>query len=151
MVDKQRGVWKAARKPKVKKEQTELIKPSTRSLFQTIYCLLDLVNVIWFRWIFKTQRLLHVDCLFQITMEKGILNIQLLNFPLLSDCNVENCAYGSSPYNRAESLYKISPFLLLISSCNKPGLELIHSSIGIVLHLVNPSTTQRLLIFMWRH
>jgi hypothetical protein len=57
---------------------TESRIPSPGSLFQTIESFVKLANIPWMRSIMKTMWLLHVDLLFQNTMQECVLHIQLM-------------------------------------------------------------------------
>jgi hypothetical protein len=48
------------------------------SLFQTIESFVKLANILRMRSIMKTRWLLHVDLLFQNTMQEHVLHIQLM-------------------------------------------------------------------------
>ena len=83
----------------------------TRHLLQPIERFSQAAHIIRVMRIPETQWLMHVDSLMKITMQKGILNIELMNGPGPGESNGENGANGRRFHHRAESL-------LTVHSCN---------------------------------
>jgi hypothetical protein len=63
--------------------------------------------VIWMLKVNKTSWLGAIDCLSQDTMEERIVDIQLMNRPVLMKCQAEDGADGGGLHNGTKSLVEI--------------------------------------------
>jgi len=88
--------------------------------------------------ILKTGRLGAVYCLGQIAMEKGILDIQLMNRPAARECQGQNCADSSRFDNRTEGLIKINTWALCEATKHPTGLVPFQRTICLELVLEHP-------------
>ena len=75
-------------------------------------------------------RLRHIDFLHKMPVEKGIINIKLVNSPLASECNVKHSMDGDEIYHRTESFMKINARLKAFS--NKVSFILCNIVFGIL-------------------
>jgi hypothetical protein len=66
------------------------VVPSTRSLLQAIERLVEMKDMVRMIRIHKTERMLTVDDLINIAIEKGILDVKLTNRPGAGDVKMEN-------------------------------------------------------------
>src|SRR6185437_6972778 len=89
-------------------------------------------------WINKTWRLLAINCLIKMTMEKSILDIQLMNRPVARGCNTQNCPDGTWFNNRTECLIIINAMLLRESPNNPTSFVTSKGTIRMILMLENP-------------
>ena len=118
MADKQTGVSDAAIKPKMKEEVTKSIKPSSRSLFETIESSTELTNMCWASRIHISRWLLHVDRCTKVAMQKCIFDIKLSKFPAFNNCNCEDNSDAGSLDDRLKSLRKIHSIDLIKAFCH---------------------------------
>jgi len=95
-------------------------------------------NMIRKGWINKTWSLLAIDCLIKMTMEKSILDIQLMNRPVARGCNTQNCPDGTWFNNRTECLIIINAMLLRESPNNPTSFVTSKGTIRMILMLENP-------------
>ena len=56
---------------------SESVKPCSGRLFQTIYRFLEFTHMLT-KLSLKSRRRAHVDFLYEVSIQKGILNIQLI-------------------------------------------------------------------------
>jgi len=89
-------------------------------------------------WINKTWRLLAVDCLIKMTMKKSILDIQLMNRPMMRGCNTQNCPDCSWFNNRTEYLIIVNAMVLRESLNNPTSFVASKGTIRMTLMLENP-------------
>ena len=64
-------------------------------------------------------RLYHIDLLHKMPIEKGIVDIKLVNSPLVIECNAKSSTEGDRIYHGIESLVKINALLLVKAFSNK--------------------------------
>lgn len=70
----------------------------------------------------EPRRLMHINCLLKMAMQKGILHIKLVNGPLAGDGKTENCTNGGRFDNQTESLITVYPGLLAATIGYKTSL-----------------------------
>ena len=92
---------------------------------------------------------MHKHMLFKISMEKGILNIKLVNWPFKWECNCKYNTDSRSLDNWTKSLKIIENQSLSKSLCNYPGLITINCSIGFIFEFVDPFATNYIAIGGW--
>ena len=80
--------------------------PSPRSLLQPIG-LVQTTNKIRMGGILKTRRLYAVNCISQGTMQKSILDVELMNRPAPRESQREHCVNSGWLHHRTESLREI--------------------------------------------
>lgn len=134
-----------ATKPLVNKKRTQFTKPSKKSLFEAIKYLLKLTNQIG--TLFRPRGLLHVNHLLQITIEKGITDINLSQFSQKSQSQAKHHMYGSWFYNETKSLIKVYIFLLQISQGNQPTFLFVKETRTEQLDSKNPLATNCIMIY----
>lgn len=74
-------------------------------LFEALESLVKLAYMVWKLWMGKTRRLGHVYILYDMSMHKSILYVNLLDMPPTRDNKRENCAYCG----RLNDGVKVSP------------------------------------------
>jgi hypothetical protein len=84
------------------------VVPCTECLFQTIQGLVEPTNKIWMSKVFESRWLGTVDCLDEHAMEKGILDIKLMDRPSARDCKRHHSTNCGRLDNGTESLTKIN-------------------------------------------
>lgn len=77
--------------------------PSTRSLLENIQGTLQQTNMIRGCWMNETRWLLAVDSFLEVTMEKSILDIQLMNGPIARSGDAEDSLDGGWFHHQTES------------------------------------------------
>ena len=75
--DEQITISSRSVKPNMKQLRSKPLKPSSRSLFETIKSFMKKADMSWKSRINMTLRLSHIDLFLKNTMEKGIIDIQL--------------------------------------------------------------------------
>jgi hypothetical protein len=85
----------------------ETLKPSPRGLFETVQRFLKKTDMIRCSRVFKTKRLLTIDCFVKRTMEKSIFNIELVNRP------GRGCGYAKNSANGARFDYRRKGFIIV--------------------------------------
>jgi len=83
-INKDKSVGLATYNTRRQKKTIEFVKPSTRSLFESI-SLFKLTNMLWIIRINQPMRLFHVNFLYQNAMKEGIFDEQLSNRLIMSD------------------------------------------------------------------
>jgi hypothetical protein len=94
----------------------------------------------------KPLRLLHVDLFIKNTIEKSVINVQLLNGPTLGNSNSE---YNSNSHwldYRRKCFQKIKPLSLMKPLSHEACLVFIDSPIGIFLEPKHPFAANSLSI-----
>ena len=103
------------------------LKPSPRSLLKAIEGMSQLTNktirhrVTW-GW-------LHIDFLSELTIEDGILDVQLRDRPLTNGCNSKKSPNSSHVSNRSKGLLIVMTMLLLETMCHKASLVVLKRAI----------------------
>ena len=68
--------------------------------------------------------LCHIDLLRKMAIEKGIIYIKLVNFPLAIECNAKYSTDGDEIYHGTESLMKVNAMMLVKAFSNKASFIL---------------------------
>ena len=63
-------------------------------------------NIIWASEILKDLKLADKDNFLEITIKEGIINVNLTDVPILSNCKSKNDTISRRFYNRTKSLRK---------------------------------------------
>lgn len=100
------------------------------------------------RGVDKPRWLLAIDHLIQMTMEKCILDIQLMDRLGMRNGNAEDGADGRWLDHRTEGLVVVYPMLLRKPADNPLSLVTSQGTIGVVFMLVNPFAEHH--ISSWR-
>ena len=79
-------------------------------------------------------------------MEKGVLDVHLMEVPPLGCCERDHGSDGSHLCHRGKGLFVVDTVCLSIALRHKPGLVLIDNVIGVVLHFEYPPTSNFLLV-----
>jgi hypothetical protein len=85
-----------------------------------------------------TQGLSHVYIFINEPMEKGIVDVNLVNFPIFHGGNGENSSYGDRLHNRAICFSIINTWLLMKDFSNKSRFITVYTSISLSLDLIYP-------------
>ena len=67
-------------------ERVELLVPLSRCLLQAVETLCQSAHQMLLAWNLKTFRLLHVDLLFKVTVEKCCLDVELFDLQVEASC-----------------------------------------------------------------
>jgi hypothetical protein len=127
-------------KPKGDKSLSETIVPSPGSLFEAIQCLLKFAHqsLVTAK---KTRRLRHVHLFLENAIEKGIVNINLLNIPFETQSKGENNSDGDWFYHRGEGFLKIKSSFLIKTLGNQASFVLVDGAIRILFDTEYPFAT----------
>ena len=121
----------------------------SRCLFQSIKCLLQLENFVFFFFHLVSQWLLNVHFFLEDSIQEGRLHIHLMNSPFVLSCKREYQSYGLQATDRSKHLIIINPNILTITFCNQPCLLSFSFSLDILLCFVHPLDTNGLVLF-WK-
>ena len=103
--------------------------PGTGSLLQ---------DIIRARAANKTSRLHIINRFVEGAMQESILDIKLMNRPILRESNCEHCANGSRLDHGTEGLIKINSKTLSETSKNPTSLLSLKRTISTILMAINP-------------
>lgn len=98
---------------KVKKVACEFIKPLSRGLFDAMERFTQLAHLIKKLRVFEAWWLFYVDLLSQISVEKHIGHIQLVDEPIDIDGNGQQKMNSCDFDHRAESFMEVNALLLV--------------------------------------
>ena len=101
----------------------EFTKPRTGPLFQTIQRHPKTKNPPYLPLSNKLWRLLHINLLLKVAMKKDILNIKLVEIPIISSSQGNKNPNGCHLSNRREGIKIIHPRSLGIPFSNKAGFQ----------------------------
>jgi hypothetical protein len=79
-----------------------------------------------------------VDLLLQVTVEKGRLDVHVVDAPALLGCQREEETHGLHPRKKYEGVAKVNSLLLHEPTCNQSGLVLEDRTGFIFLQLEHP-------------
>jgi hypothetical protein len=99
----------------------------------------------------KTWRLLHIYIFVKGPIKKGIMDIQLINFPNTRNHNGENQPNSGLLNNMTKSLRIINTFLLIKAFSNQPSFVVLNVATYMTLDLVHPTTTNNIHQMMKRN
>jgi hypothetical protein len=86
----------------------------------------------------EPRRLDAVDCLSESTLEKGVLDVELVNRPTSRDCKGQHSTNNSRLDDRAEGLTKVNTRAMRVSTNNPVSLVALEGAIRVVLDLEHP-------------
>ena len=75
--------------------------------------------MLWIISIVHALQLRHIDLLYKKPIEKTIIYIKLVNFPLAIECNAKHSTNSDKIYHGTESLMKVNARLLVKAFRNK--------------------------------
>jgi hypothetical protein len=107
-------------------------------LLQAIERLVQATNKIRAGAVNKTSRLHTINCLVKGAMQESILDIKLMNRPIMIESNCENCAYSSRLDHGTEGLIKINSRTLSETSKNPTSLVSLKRTVSTILMAINP-------------
>lgn len=110
--------------------------PRTGSLLQAIEGLLQQTDMIRCKGVDEARRLLAVDGLLKTAMEKGILDIKLVDRPTLRGGDAEDDVDRGRFDNRAECLTVVHTMLLGVTANDSTSLMARERPVAVVLMLV---------------
>jgi hypothetical protein len=118
----------------------EALKPSMRSLFETIERTAEttdmaLRNIVAKRWV-------HVDLLMQLTVKKIILHVKLRDGPPMNRSHRNKSMNGGPMSNRSKSLI-VTTILLLKTTSNKTRFIVLNRAIRAGFDLIDPLAHDR--------
>jgi hypothetical protein len=145
MVHKKRGVGERWSETNGLNIGRETLKPSPRSLFETIERFLKKTSMIRSRGILKTKRLLTVNCFLKKAMEESIFDVELVNRPLRRDDCTEYYANGAGLNNRRESFIIVNAMLLRKSATNPASFIARKTTVGVKFLTKKPTYQRRCL------
>jgi len=126
----------AWRKTSSNDHRGKALKPSTRSLFQTIKRATKTTNHALRNKI--PRRWSHVDLLTEFTIKEGIFDIKLRNGPSTNRGHSKESANSGHVSHRSKCLIIITTILLLKTTSNKTSLITLERAIRASLDLINP-------------
>ena len=89
----------------------------------------------------KTRRLIHINKLMEITVEKGVGNVQLSDMTLFANCKCQEKTNGCGLNDRTKGFVIVNAFLLMKSFCNKTCFVLGRGTARGRFKLINPFAT----------
>jgi hypothetical protein len=135
-VDKKSRIVVTRLEASIDDNRGKTLKPSPRSLLEAIEGTTQPTN--------KTIRhriswgWLHIDFLSELTIEEGVLDIQLRDRPLTNSCNSKKSPNSSHVSNRSKGLLIINTVLLLETPRHKTSLVALKRAIRASFDLVHP-------------
>ena len=118
-----------------------MLKPSTRSVFQTIKRVSKMTNHAIRNKI--PRRWSHVDLLTKLTIKKCIFYIKLRNGPSTNRGHSKESANSGHVCHRSKSLIMVATMLLLKTMSNKTSLVTLERAIRASLDLIDPLARDR--------
>ena len=79
-----------------------------------------------------TIQLHHIDLLYKMPIEKTIIYIKMVNFPLAIECNAKHSTNGDNFYHGIESHVKVIAQLLVKAFRNKASFIQFNRVVGIL-------------------
>jgi len=140
-VNKKSRIMVARLEASIDDNRGKTLEPSTRSLLKTIEGTTQptnhpIQNEVPWRW-------LHIDFLTELTIEEGVLDIQLRNRPLTNRSNCKKSLNSSHVSDRSEGLLIVMTLLLLEAARHKTSLVALKRVIRVGLDLVHPLASDR--------
>ncbi|KAL2583894.1 hypothetical protein AAZX31_14G103900 [Glycine max] len=122
---------------------TKFTKPSTRRLLQPIERSMKLTHKAILPLSNKPRWLLHINILLKITVEKGILNIKLMEGPVTNSSHSKKQTNSGEFGDRRESITVINAIYLCVAFSYQTSLKPINLTSGPNFNSVDPPTTHR--------
>ena len=117
---------------------SKALVPSPRSLLEAIEGLVEPTDMLRMIRVDEARWLLAVDHLVKITMEKGVLDVELVYRPCTRDGDAEDDADGGGLDDRTERLVEVNARLLREATNNPARLVASESTIRTKLVLEDP-------------
>uniref|UniRef100_A0A8R7P959 Uncharacterized protein n=1 Tax=Triticum urartu TaxID=4572 RepID=A0A8R7P959_TRIUA len=105
--DEQRRIRLGRRKPDGAQEVGEAVKPGAGGLLEPIQGLVEEADVVGVRVVDEAGRQLTVDTLRELALEKGIIDIHLVQRPLVRSGDGEDGANGGRLDDGAERFIEV--------------------------------------------
>jgi hypothetical protein len=125
-------------KAQIEQLSCEALKPSSRSLLESINRLLKLADMLRLVGRHITRRLHHVYLFFQNPMKECIPHIKLSKRPVVSHCKSKDKSNSWRFDNWTKSLFKIYHILLVEAFCYQSCLVMRNGTITVSFELENP-------------
>ncbi|CAL1414849.1 unnamed protein product [Linum trigynum] len=123
MIDKQRHIRVSLSKPTLYKERTQLVVPRARGLAKPVDSLAQLTHVIRELGIPKSRRLSHANLFMKWTLKECIVDIELMDRPVMREGNDEYCADCDRLENGTEGLVEVNSWPLVKSLGDETSFE----------------------------
>ncbi|GMP86718.1 hypothetical protein CsSME_00039393 [Camellia sinensis var. sinensis] len=143
MPHKQSRVGSRRIKPKLGNNSLKAIIPSTKRLFQTMKSTSKITNLP--KGVEKAKGRTHVDLLSEMTVKKSILNVHLIEKPMLSSSNKNQGTDNSHLGNRGKCLLIINTVLLRETLGNQTSFVALERTIRMSLDFMDPFTINQIL------
>jgi hypothetical protein len=130
---------------------TETRVPGTGSLFEAIECLVKFANMVRKRRMNKAGRLSYVHIFKESSMQEGILNINLEDWPSRGDGKGENTVNGGGLNYGAVSFIKVNTGLLVETFGDKVSFVTINGAVSFVVEVEDPFATNNVHVRGWRN
>ena len=142
-------IWLTAWEAIYEQKTTKAMKPSPRSLFQTIDRLFNETYMCRKMRINKARRLSHVNFFRKETMKGCILNINLKNIPVIGNINGSNKTNNGRANNRSKGVMKVNTYFLMIAYNNQSCFVMFQWPVIIVFYPKNPFTRHQIVSICW--
>ncbi|CAL1397372.1 unnamed protein product [Linum trigynum] len=137
VIDKKRGIRRGGTETKFTESSREFFIPITRCLTKPINGFMQPTHSCVSR-LAKTLQKFHIDLLINITVQEGIVDVQLMNMPPTTDSDRDEAMNSDQIGNGGEGILEIKTFDLSISLCHKTIFVTLYRPIGIKLDLEDP-------------
>ena len=127
--------------PKLHNIITELSKPSSKRLFETIKNLPETTYLAILPLSNKSMWLFHVNLLLKVTVKKCIIHIKLKQEPTQSGSEGDKNPNISNLGNGGKRFSVVNTICLSITFGYKMSFVALNRTIRIILHCKNPTTT----------
>ena len=141
IVDEEGAVGLGGHEAKALEMRRKPVKPRLWRLLESIQGLAQEADIIGMSFVDEAGGLLIVHCLREIAVEKGVLDVELVNWPVASSCQVQDGADGRLLYNQRECLVEVEAGALREASDHPASLAALQGAVGIVLVLEDPLAT----------
>lgn len=115
--------------------------PSAWRLFKTIDSFMKLINIYQMIRINKTGELCHINMFGKLSLKEGIINIQLMKRPAMTNNNTENKSYYCGLNNWTKSVMIVHTRSLIEPFVNKVSFKPINRTIRMYFNTKNPFAT----------
>ena len=117
-----------------------MTKPSPGSLLEAVQRPVEAADMRAALGVYVAGGLLIVDGLHERAVEEGVVDVKLMNRPLVGECNGVDGAHGGQFHDRTERLLKINTGSLREAAEDPTRLVSIQGAIGLQLVSKNPFT-----------
>ena len=116
--------------PFATRKELQVMKPGPRSLFEAINGLVKLANMIRETRILELGWLPHIHRIGQVAMKKGIVDIKLVELPVINNNNSQDNPDCCRLHHRAKSMRNVETGNLTKTLSNKACFMSINRAIG---------------------